>query len=97
MQTDIHLTSGLIGAIATVVIPVAGLAVAYMRLAMSNALRGLKLDLIKELNGTYTRKGECQLAHSVIKERLMHMEREIGKMDRHPNSRTGPLDSPIED
>ena len=39
----IGLTAEQIGATAAVVVPVAGIAVGYMRLAMSNAIRGLKL------------------------------------------------------
>lgn len=97
---QIHLTSELVATTAAVVIPVAGLAVGYMRLSMSNAIRGLKLDLIKELNGTYTRKGECQIAHTDLKDRLIQVEREVEKidrevqkMDRHLSARLVPLES----
>ena len=89
-MADIHLTSELVATMAAVVIPVTGVAVAYMRLTMSNAIRGLKLDLIKELNGTYTRRGECQLAHTDIRDRLVHMESEITEMGRHLNARPMP-------
>lgn len=92
MQTDIHLTTGLIGAIATVVVPVTGLAVTYMRLAMSNAIKDLKLDLVTTLNGTYTRKGECQLAHTDIKDWMTRVEKEVEKLDRHLSTRFVPLE-----
>lgn len=52
----IPITADLVGATASVVVPVVGLAVAYLRLAMSHAIQGLKLDLIKDLNGTYIRR-----------------------------------------
>lgn len=71
----INLTAEQIGATAAVVIPVAGIAVGYMRLAMSNAIRGLKLDLIKDLDETYIRRGECALQHGDLKERVEELER----------------------
>ena len=70
----ISLTAELVGSTAAVVVPVAGLAVAYMRLAMSNSVRGLKLDLMKELNGTYTRQGECKVRHADLGDRVARLE-----------------------
>jgi hypothetical protein len=64
----------LIATTAAVVVPVTGLAVAYLRLAMSNTIRGLKLDLIKDLNGTYIRRGECNLIHSGLVGRVEKLE-----------------------
>lgn len=64
----------LIGATAAVVVPVAGLAVAYMKLFVSNSVRGLKLDLIKELNGIYVRRGECTLARGNLMARVERLE-----------------------
>jgi predicted O-methyltransferase YrrM len=64
-----------VGVIAAVVIPVAGAAAGYMRLAMSNAIRGLKLDLTKELNGTYIRRAECSLQHGDLADRVVELER----------------------
>lgn len=74
MLLQLHLTSELITTTAAVVVPVTGLAVAYMRLAMSNAIRGLKLDLIKDLNGTYIRRGEYMLAHGDLSARVERLE-----------------------
>lgn len=71
----IGLTAEQIGATAAVVVPVAGIAVGYMRLAMSNAIRGLKLDLIKDLDGNYIRRGECALQHGSLKGRVEELER----------------------
>lgn len=70
----VPLTSELIGSVAAVVVPVAGLAVAYMRLSMSDTVRGLKLDLMKELNGTYIRRGECMLSHGSLSARVDKLE-----------------------
>lgn len=79
----------LMAAITVVVVPVAGVAVAYARLSLNAALGRLKLDmhnqltqLMTNLNGTYVRRGECVLVHDSVKDRLDRMEKDLARLVR---------------
>lgn len=77
------------GATATVVVPVAGVAVGYMRMYVDRAIRDLKLEMADQLKKsgdhmeeTYVRRRECSLMRTDIEGRLERIEERLAAVKK---------------
>jgi hypothetical protein len=89
----IPLTAELVGATAVVIVPVVGAAVAYMRLYVGRIMAILSLNLNEKLNGTYTRKEHCALAHVNLEKWLEKVDKDLTGMEQVFNSRLTTLET----
>ncbi len=68
------LTWEAITGIAILTSAIAGLFWLLIIMAINNSLDKMRIDLIRELNGTYIRRGECGLIRNEMERRLDRLE-----------------------